>query len=125
MIPLAMLAEVAPPVALVTRTGMIGDSPATPAMPSALLVSAAAAPATSVPWPYWSAVLLVLAKVFQPATSLPAKSGCVASTPLSRMAITAPGAPCVRSQAWGARIWGRCHWLAYCASLGNSAGSNS
>ena len=60
-----------------------------------------------------------------PATSLPANSGCAASMPLSRIAITTPGAPCVVSHAAGARICGRCHWLTYCGSLGEKAGSNT
>ena len=54
--PLAMLADVARPLRSVTRIGMIGDSPATPAMPTPLLLRAAATPAILVPWPYWSAV---------------------------------------------------------------------
>ncbi len=97
--PLAMLAEVPRPLRSVTRMGMIGDSPATPAMPTPLLLRAAAAPAIFVPWPNWSAVLLDLSKVLAPGTSLPARSGWCGSTPLSTTAITTPGAPCVMSHA--------------------------
>src|SRR5258708_6175743 len=62
-------------------------------MPSPLFVAAATMPAICVPWPFGSlspSPEPVMA--FVPATTLPARSGCDASTPVSSTAtVAAPG----------------------------------
>jgi hypothetical protein len=83
-------------------TGITFASGATPAMPMPLLVAAAAMPETWVPW--LSAACPTPSGPFQsplpqeglqpmnvaPGTSLPCRSACVRSTPVSTTAITAP-----------------------------------
>jgi hypothetical protein len=117
------LVEVVVPVNALT--GMIFAFHATPAMPRALLPTAAMVPATCVPWPTGSVGSLSPSPKSQPRTSstkplpssstpLPAispgltqtfaaRSGCVWSTPLSTTATTTP-APWVCSQICGRPI---------------------
>src|SRR5919106_6054721 len=109
------------PVELVTRTGMIRFCQARPATPMPLLPMAPATPATQVPWPYTSAVLVLLSKKLYPGTSFPANSGCVGSTPLSTTAMMMPEAPWVRFHAWGALTFARCHCDPNEGSLGERA----
>src|SRR5690349_19848655 len=72
--------------------------------PIPLLLAAAAVPATAVPCPPTSLVLELLSYMFQPGTSFDARSSCVASTPVSRMAITTLFEPVVMVHAAGAWI---------------------
>ena len=72
-----------------TLTGMI-ETPSypTPAMPMPLSVAAATMPAIAVPWPFGSVSRMPPTSDVPP-TSLPARSGCEASTPVSRTATVA------------------------------------
>ncbi len=87
-----------------TRTAMICACGATPATPIPLSAIAAAVPATCVPWRLKSSgsespsTKSIPWMPPGPVQRLPARSGCVRSTPVSTMAITWP-APRVRSQA--------------------------
>ena len=58
-------------------------------MPVPLSVAAAMMPAIAVPWPFGSLVASAPATKLVPPTSWPARSGCPASTPVSRTATTA------------------------------------
>src|SRR5688500_4771456 len=61
--------------------GMILQLNPTPPMPVALLVAAAATPATMVPCPLTSLVSLLLLTKFHPETIWPARSECQPETP--------------------------------------------
>src|SRR5688500_8930175 len=108
------------PVELVTRTGMMRFCQARPATPTPLLPMAPTTPATQVPWPYTSAVLVLLSTKLYPATSFPANSGWVDSTPLSTTATMTAVAPWVTSHAWGALTFVRCHCDPNDGSLGET-----
>src|SRR5258708_17829344 len=69
-------------------TGRILHWPQTPGTPIPLLLRAAITPATSVPCPKSSAGFELPAITFQPGRTAPARSGVVASTPLSTTATT-------------------------------------
>ncbi len=107
-----LMSSVTPaPSAPSTRAMTRRASGATPAMPVPLSVLAAAMPATTVPWPSLSRA--VPSRHEPPmqsarASILPARSGCVASTPESTMPMVTP-APLVIGQASGAPIWVRFH----------------
>jgi hypothetical protein len=88
----------------VTRTGKIDASQAGDATPRALFPMAAAAPATSVPCPWRSAVSLPPAWASKPTSNRSARSG-TGFTPVSSTAITTSGAPAEISQAWGSSMW--------------------
>src|SRR5215472_2168193 len=87
VIALARFEYVPEPVESITTSGIIGLSQATPVIPRALLLAAAAVPAVAVPCPRSSAVLLLEATKFQPGITFDAMSGWVESTPESIMAI--------------------------------------
>ena len=91
------------------RMGRILHPQARAATPLPLLLIAAAVPATAVPCPYTSRVSELLSYTFQPGTILAASSGCVPSTPVSRMAMMTLLLPVVRSHAAGPLILGKCH----------------
>ena len=89
---------------------MIQARPATEATPVPLSSVAAAEPATAVPWPCTSRVSVLLSWKLRPATMRSFRSGCVPSTPVSRMATVTP-LPVVLAHAAAAPIFDRCHWL--------------
>ena len=60
-----------------------------PATPMPLSVAAAMMPAMAVPWPLGSTFGFEPSRMPAPGTSLPARSGLDASTPVSRRATTA------------------------------------
>src|SRR5436309_1715265 len=97
------------PSLAVIRMGMMRQPPAGDAMPTPLLVDAAAQPATWVPWPRRSLVSVLLSYVFQPGTILAERSGWLPSTPVSSIATITLLLPIVVDQAAGAAIFGRCH----------------
>ena len=74
--------------------------------PSAAAPAPAMVAATRVPWPRWSPGSGVSEKLAWPARS-PARSGCVASMPLSRTATVTPAPVRPACQAAGAPIWVR------------------
>src|SRR5713226_4156216 len=96
----------------------MGLAQPTPATPVALLVAAAAAPATAVPCPNTSAVFDVPVRKLQPGKSFGIKSGCVGSTPESRIAMGTDAEPVVSPQALAAWILARCHCEEKSGSLG-------
>src|SRR5215470_10695165 len=108
--PCATMLHQAYPVESVMRSGMILDPNDTPATPTELLPTAETMPATAVPCPWTSLVLLLLSEKFQPGTKFAARSGWEASTPLSKTAMITPE-PVVAFHAVGAPIWVRCHSL--------------
>jgi hypothetical protein len=89
--PLAM-SEVQPdPLAPSTRTGRILAPGATADTPVAFPVSAAIVPATCVPWPFGSVLVpSVPATKSLPGSTCPARSGWLASTPVSTTATVTP-----------------------------------
>src|SRR5689334_2167446 len=90
------------------RTGMILAWYATPTSPMPLLPTAAIVPATAVPWPFTSLVLLLLSQMFHPGTRFACRSGWFDCTPLSRTATVMP-APVDVFHAVAALIFGSCH----------------
>src|SRR5687768_5744114 len=114
----ASLAYAEPSAKLLIRTGMICAPHATPATPRLLLVAAAAAPATLVPWPWLSFQFAVLSTTFVPRSPLKAgtRSGTLA-TPVSQMPMRTLVALAL-SQAPGAWIFVRCHCWEKLGSFG-------
>ena len=100
--PSAIVESKPSPVLSSTFTGRIRAVQATPAMPTPLLVSAAAIPATIVPWPLSSAALVSLLTKSWPASTRPVRSGCAALTPVSTTATTWDVDPVDRLQAQSA-----------------------
>src|SRR5262245_49871795 len=107
--PLAIAELLANPSESATRTGMMGQPHAGEATPMKLLLAAAAVPATAVPCPNRSCVSALLLKIFQPGLIFATRSGWVASTPVSQIAMTTSDLPVVVVQASPAWIAARCH----------------
>src|SRR5258706_11315414 len=96
--PVATALDEMSPEELATRTGITFVFHPRLASAAPLLVLAPMTPATLVPWPITSELPTgnaPFATASQPATSLPARSGWVASTPLSITATTRDAEPCV------------------------------
>src|SRR2546428_6517875 len=107
-------ADIVPvPSAPSTFTGMSEQPQQYEATPIALLLAAPATPAAQVPWPLSSVGLLVPLTMLYPATSLPCRSGCVRSTPVSRTAMMTLEEPVVRSHAAFVRVLTSDHWFAH------------
>ena len=81
-------------------------------MPSTgtLSVCAAMIPASHVPWPEGSVIPLEPSRIDVPGTTLPARSGCKASTPVSRSATLAVPVGVTFPKTWSQAILGSAHW---------------
>lgn len=108
LMPLTIVAWSPEPTVPRTRTGMIMALGAAPAMPTPLSVTAAAMPATCVPWPFWSMGSSSLATKSYPLTILSLRSGWLVSTPVSMMAMTT-SSPLAVCQDWGSFMAGTAH----------------
>src|SRR5436305_1492357 len=112
------LVAAAPSLLEVMRMGMRRQFMAGAATPTPLLLAAAAVPATQVPCGCTGLVLLLLSTTFHPGTSWLARSGCVASMPVSQTARMICELPVVIPQAVAALMVARCHSELYSGSLG-------
>ena len=101
-----------------TVTGMMRTPAyATPAIPI-VLVCAATMPARYVPWLQGSVIPVEPSRMDVPGTRLPARSGCVPSTPVSRRATVAVPVSVNVPNTASQPIFGRAHWFEYSASDG-------
>jgi hypothetical protein len=98
-IPFTMFASVPVPLGPSTRTGSSRQFGQVPAPPTALCVFAAAVPATCVECPCSSVAFESLETKSCPGSTLPARSGWEAQTPVPTTAMTVPAPPRVMSQA--------------------------
>jgi hypothetical protein len=97
-----------------TVTGMICTPVnATPAIPSigTASVRAATMPASQVPWPLGSTMPFEPSIIEMPGTTTPARSGCCASTPVSRIATFAVPGTSTAPNTLSHPIFGSAHWL--------------
>src|SRR6202162_104687 len=110
------------PVSSRTLTGItLTPEYATPAMPVALSVAAAAMLASHVPWPLTSALGSAPAIAEYPGTMIPVRSAFEASTPVSRTAMVAEPAGLTDPKAVSHPIFGSAHWSGYEGSDGIAA----
>src|SRR5690348_3989788 len=107
-----------------TRATISGEANDSPATPSALSVAAPAMPETCVPWPSVGtpSVQTELRQVALWLETRPARSGWVASTPVSTIPIGTDGlgakVPGKSDQPPSAEMAGSAHWSPYQVSLG-------
>src|SRR5690242_20167615 len=109
-----------------TRATISGEANDSPATPTALSAAAPAMPETCVPWPSSSlgipAVQTELRQVALWLETRPARSGCVASTPVSTIPTGTEGlgenVPGKSDQPASAEMAGSAHWSPYQVSLG-------
>src|SRR4051794_30828415 len=88
-------------------------------MPSPLSVAAATMPAISVPCPFGSLVPSPEPSTMSvPGTTAPCRSGCDASTPVSRTATVALEPGLIVPKTLSQPICGSDHWFGYCGSFG-------
>jgi hypothetical protein len=91
-------------------------------MPTPLSVAAATMPAICVPWPFGSlSPSPEPVRMFVPATTLPTRSGCEASTPVSSTATVAFALGVTESRAVSQPMRGSDHWSPYLGSFGTVA----
>src|ERR1035437_6158624 len=125
--PVATSLSEPPPALFSTLTARMRAPGATAAMPLPLLVSAATMPLVMVPCPLssWTAACPVPVRLPSPlvkrapATTLPARSGCEKSTPVSTSATSTP-APVAEHHAGGARMLAGAPLSAHWSPLLNS-----
>ncbi len=93
-------------------------------MPVPLSTSAATMPAMAVPCPFGSVPPSPAPTIEVPATTFPFRSGCEASTPVSRIA-TVADPPTGEPYTWSQPIFGSDHCWPYCGSSGAAATSRA